>query len=118
MTKTFLMSSHLYKLQSHEAFQQQKDQAVGCEKCEKGFQCIPVLISKVIQRATDRLHDDDYTTRHVALNASNPGHIAPTEHCTYITTSNKGHTKKKRLTFAITDITVAHSNFVQNLCNF
>jgi hypothetical protein len=37
--------------------------------------------------------------------------------CTYITTSNKGHTKKKKLIFAITDVKVAHSNFVQNLYN-
>jgi hypothetical protein len=44
-------------------------------KVEKGFEYIPVLISKVIQR---RMHDDEYITRHVSLNASDPGHIAPT----------------------------------------
>ena len=52
MTKPIPMLSHLYKLQSHEPFQKQKDQTVGCEnvKVEKGFECIPFLISKVIQR--------------------------------------------------------------------
>jgi hypothetical protein len=44
-------------------------------KVEKGFEYIPVLISKAIQRT---LHHDDDITRHVSLNASDPGHIAPT----------------------------------------
>jgi hypothetical protein len=44
-------------------------------KVQKGFEYIPVPISKVIQR---RLHDDDYITRHVSVNKSDPGHIAPT----------------------------------------
>lgn len=44
-------------------------------KVDKGFEYIPLLISKIIHR---RLHDTENVTRHISLNASDPGNIAPT----------------------------------------
>ena len=43
-------------------------------KIEKGYQYIPLLLSKIISR---RIHDMDSVTRNVSLNASDPGNIAP-----------------------------------------
>ena len=44
-------------------------------KVEKGYEYIPILVSKIINR---RLNDLDNVTRNVPLNVSDPGNIAPT----------------------------------------
>lgn len=44
-------------------------------KVEKGYQYVPILLSKIISR---RIHDIDFVTQNVSLNASDPCNIAPT----------------------------------------
>jgi hypothetical protein len=44
-------------------------------KVEKGYQYIPILMSKIISR---RMYDTGKVTRNVPLNESDPGRIAPT----------------------------------------
>ena len=44
-------------------------------KVDKGYDYIPIMMSKIINM---RLHDIENVTRHVSLNVSDPGNIAPT----------------------------------------
>ena len=44
-------------------------------KVEKGYEYIPVLISRIFNR---RINDADSVTRHISLNESNPALISPT----------------------------------------
>ena len=50
MTKPFLMLSHLYKLMNLSNNRRTRQWDVKNVKVEKGFEYIPVLISKVIQQ--------------------------------------------------------------------
>ena len=44
-------------------------------KVEKGYEYIPVLISRIFNR---RVNDGDSVTRHISLNENNPALVSPT----------------------------------------
>ena len=89
---------------------QHKDQAVRCEKCQSWKRI----------RVHSSSHFKGYPTDTASSWWYNPPCFLkckwPRPHCSHCCTytSNKGHTKKEKPIFTITDIIVAHSNFVQN----